>query len=82
MLMVSASEKLGPVRLMPGVTRGHTLSYLWAAFVSIGIFTYATSLQPYLLEVNIDQDEAFVKEQDKRRKKRLTGIGTHALAAP
>ena len=38
---------------MPGVTRGHTLSYLWAAFVSIGIFTYATSLQPYLLEVNI-----------------------------
>jgi MFS family permease len=48
-----AGQKLGPVRLMPGVTRGHTLSYLWAAFVSIGIFTYATSLQPYLLEVNI-----------------------------
>jgi MFS family permease len=48
-----AGEKLGPVRLMPGVTRGHTLSYLWAAFVSIGIFTYATALQPYLLEVNI-----------------------------
>ncbi|MCU0759169.1 MAG: MFS transporter [Steroidobacteraceae bacterium] len=46
-------QKLGPVRLMPGVTRGHTLSYLWAAFVSIGIFTYATSLLPYLLEVNI-----------------------------
>lgn len=48
-----AGQKLGPVRLMPGVTRGHTLSYLWAAFVSIGVFTYATSLQPYLLEVNI-----------------------------
>jgi MFS family permease len=48
-----AGHKLGPVRLMPGVTRGHTLSYLWAAFVSIGIFTYATSLQPYLLQVNI-----------------------------
>ncbi len=46
-------QKLGPVQLMPGVTRGHTLSYLWAAFVSIGIFTYATSLTPYLLEVNI-----------------------------
>jgi MFS family permease len=38
---------------MPGVTRGHTLAYLWAAFVSIGVFTYATTLQPYLLEVNI-----------------------------
>lgn len=48
-----AGAKLGPVRLMPGVTRGHALSYLWAAFVSIGIFTYATSLLPYLLEVNV-----------------------------
>lgn len=46
-------NKFGPVRLMPGVTRGHVAAYLWAAFVSIGIFTYATALQPYLLEVNI-----------------------------
>ena len=46
-------QRLGPVRLMPGVTRTHTLAYLWAAFVSIGVFTYATALQPYLLEVNI-----------------------------
>jgi MFS family permease len=49
----SAGVKFGPVRLMPGVTRGHVGAYLWAAFVSIGIFTYATTLQPYLLEVNI-----------------------------
>jgi MFS family permease len=49
----SAGAKFGPVRLMPGVTRGHIGAYLWAAFVSIGIFTYATTLQPYLLEVNI-----------------------------
>lgn len=48
-----AGQKFGPVRLMPGVTRGHVLCYLWAAFVSIGVFTYATSLLPYLLEVNI-----------------------------
>ncbi|MBM4212955.1 MAG: MFS transporter [Gammaproteobacteria bacterium] len=48
-----AGQKFGPVRLMPGVTRGHVAAYLWAAFVSIGIFTYATTLQPYLLEVNI-----------------------------
>jgi MFS family permease len=48
-----AGQKLGPVRLMPGVTRGHALCYLWAAFVSIGVFTYATSLLPYLLEVNL-----------------------------
>jgi MFS family permease len=49
----SAGVKFGPIRLMPGVTRGHVGAYLWAAFVSIGIFTYATTLQPYLLEVNI-----------------------------
>jgi len=49
----ATGEKFGPVRLMPGVTRGHVGAYLWAAFVSIGIFTYATALQPYLLEVNI-----------------------------
>ncbi|MEN9788787.1 MAG: hypothetical protein RLZZ473_851 [Pseudomonadota bacterium] len=41
------------VRLMPGVMPAHVAAYLWAAFVSIGIFTYATSLQPYLLQVNI-----------------------------
>ena len=49
----TAGQKFGPVRLMPGVTRSHVAAYLWAAFVSIGIFTYATTLQPYLLEVNI-----------------------------
>jgi MFS family permease len=38
---------------MPGVTRGHVGAYLWAAFVSIGIFTYITALQPYLLQVNV-----------------------------
>lgn len=49
----STGVKFGPVQLMPGVTKGHVAAYLWAAFVSIGIFTYATALQPYLLEVNI-----------------------------
>ncbi len=49
-----AGHKLGPVRLMPGVTRGHALSFLWAAFVSIGVFTYASALLPFLLEVNLE----------------------------
>lgn len=46
-------QRLGPVRLMPGVTRGHTLAYLWAAFVSIGLFTYMTALQGFVLEVYV-----------------------------
>lgn len=45
--------RLGPVELAPGVTRGNALAYLWAAFVSIGVFTYITTLQPYVLEVNV-----------------------------
>jgi MFS family permease len=48
-----AGQTLGPVRLAPGVTRGNALAYLWAAFLSIGIFTYASTLQPFLFEVNI-----------------------------
>lgn len=45
--------RFGPVRLMPGVRPSHVAAYLWAAFVSIGVFTYATALQPYLLNVNL-----------------------------
>jgi MFS family permease len=45
--------RLGPVRLAPGVRPRHALSYLWAALVSIGIFSYFTALQPYLLAVNL-----------------------------
>ena len=53
MTTTPAGERFGPVQLMPGVRRRHVLAYLWAAFVSIGIFTYATTLQPFLLEVNL-----------------------------
>jgi MFS family permease len=45
--------KFGPIALAPGVTVRHTLCYLWAAFVSIMLFTYITTLQPYVLRVNL-----------------------------
>lgn len=47
------AQNLGPIELMPGVTKRHALCYLWAAFVSIGIFTYITTLQPFVLEVYV-----------------------------
>jgi MFS family permease len=50
----ASAQKLGPIELMPGVTRRHALCYLWAAFVSIGVFTYITTLQPFVLEVYVD----------------------------
>jgi MFS family permease len=53
MAAAHSGHKFGPVRLAPGVTRGHVAAYLWAAFVSIGMFTYASALQPFILKVNI-----------------------------
>jgi MFS family permease len=49
----SSSARLGPVQLAPGVSPRHALCYLWAAFVTIGLFTYLTALQPYILGVNL-----------------------------
>lgn len=51
--MSSSGERIGPIELAPGVTRRHTLCYLFAAFVSIGLFTYLTALTPYVLRVNL-----------------------------
>lgn len=51
--MTEFSQRLGPIRLAPGVLRGHVGAYLFAAFVSIGLFTYLATLTPYLLAVNL-----------------------------
>lgn len=48
-----SSARLGPVRLAPGVLPRHALCYLWAAFITIGLFSYVTALQPYILAVNL-----------------------------
>jgi len=49
----STSGSFGPIRLAPGVTRRHVLAYLFAAGISIGMFTYLMSLTPYILKVNL-----------------------------
>lgn len=46
-------QSLGPIRLAPGVRVRHVLCYLFAAWVSIGVFTYFTALTPYVLSVNL-----------------------------
>jgi MFS family permease len=43
----------GPVQLQPGVTTRHVLCFLFAAGISIGMFTYLMSLTPYILKVNL-----------------------------
>lgn len=49
----TAQESLGPIRLAPGVRRRHVLCYLFAAFVSIGLYTYFSALTPQILQVNL-----------------------------
>jgi MFS family permease len=55
--MAASSERLGPIELAPGVTRRHLYCYLFAAFVSIGLFTFLTTLTPYVLRVNLGVPE-------------------------
>jgi MFS family permease len=49
----TTSPSFGPIKLAEGVTTGHVLSYLFAALISIGMFTYLMSLTPYILKVNL-----------------------------
>lgn len=49
----SPAGSFGPIRLAPGVTPRHVLCYLFAAGISIGMFTYLMSLTPYILTVNL-----------------------------
>jgi MFS family permease len=46
-------RSFGPVLLSPGVTPRHVICYLFAALISIGMFTYLMSLTPYILKVNL-----------------------------
>ncbi|MGE3666434.1 MAG: MFS transporter [Steroidobacteraceae bacterium] len=46
-------RRLGFIELAPGVLRRHALSYLFAAFVSIGLFAYLPALTPFILKVNL-----------------------------
>lgn len=51
--MTADTIKFGPVSLQEGVTKRHVLCYLFAALISIGMFTYLMSLTPYILTVNL-----------------------------
>lgn len=49
----SQPAALGPIRLAPGIAPRHALAYLFAALLSIGLFTYFSALTPYVLQVNL-----------------------------
>jgi MFS family permease len=52
-MSADANHRLGFITLAPGVTPRHTGCYLFAALVSIGLFTYITTLTPFVMEVNL-----------------------------
>ncbi|NBP09182.1 MAG: MFS transporter, partial [Gammaproteobacteria bacterium] len=51
--MNAADVKLGPVRLAPGYTRWNARTYLFAAFITIGMLAFVSFIQPYLLNANL-----------------------------
>lgn len=56
--MNNAQKSFGPIGLAPGVVARHVLAFLFASFISIGLFTYFSALTPYVLQVNLGLPEA------------------------
>lgn len=50
---MTAPVRLGPITLMPGVSRRHGLSFMLAAFLSIGLMIFISVGQTYVLNVNL-----------------------------
>jgi len=44
---------LAGIRLAPGILPRHLHSYLYAAFVTVGLFAFVSFMQPYLMNVNL-----------------------------
>jgi MFS family permease len=53
-----ARQSIGPIVLAEGVSRRHVSCYLFAALISIGMFTYLVALTPYILTVNLGLPES------------------------
>ena len=47
-------RKLGPIRLAPGYVPMNAASYLFAAFITIGMLAFVSFIQPYLINANLD----------------------------
>lgn len=51
-------NRLGPIWLSSGVTRRNVLTYLYAAFFTIGLVSVVSFMQPYLLSNNLGMEVA------------------------
>lgn len=46
-------RRFGPIRLAPGYTPMNAATYLFAAFITIGMLAFVSFIQPYLLNANL-----------------------------
>ncbi|NBU26330.1 MAG: hypothetical protein EBS39_12100, partial [Gammaproteobacteria bacterium] len=49
----AAGERLAGVPLAPGYSRRNALTYLFSAFVTIGMLAFVSFIQPFLLNANL-----------------------------
>ncbi|MET0791453.1 MAG: MFS transporter, partial [Polyangiaceae bacterium] len=47
------ARRFGRITLAPGFLPSHVVTYLYAAFITIGLFAFVSYMQPYLLTVNL-----------------------------
>jgi MFS family permease len=47
------AHRFGPVRLAPGYTPMNAATYVFAAFITIGMLAFVSFIQPYLLNTNL-----------------------------
>ncbi|NCW58419.1 MAG: MFS transporter, partial [Gammaproteobacteria bacterium] len=73
--MNAADVKLGPVRLAPGYTRWNARTYLFAAFITIGMLAFVSFIQPYLLNANLK-----VPQDEQGRVLGLLGFGNEIVS--
>jgi MFS family permease len=46
-------RRFGPVQLAPGYTPMNAATYVFAAFITVGMFAFISFIQPYLLNTNL-----------------------------
>ena len=52
----ASASRFGRIFLAPGYLPSHVVTYLYAAFFTIGLFAFVSYMQPYLLTVNLELD--------------------------
>jgi len=50
----SPARRFAGIALAPGYLPSHVVTYLYAAFITIGLFAFVSYIQPYLLTVNLE----------------------------